>query len=49
MATVNEIKEAIKNHNDGFYLNDYEFEWYSVSGRATLVITSVKAPPFSHR
>lgn len=42
MATINEFKEAIKNHNDGFYLNDYEFEWYSVSGGDTLVITPLK-------
>lgn len=42
MATIDDIKEAVKNHNEGFYLDDYEFEWYAVSGRNTLVITPLK-------
>lgn len=42
MATIDDIKEAVKNHNEGFYLDDYEFEWYPVSGRNTLVITPLK-------
>ena len=40
--TIDDIKESVKNHNDGFYLDDYEFEWYLVSGRNTLVITPLK-------
>ena len=42
MATIDDIKETVKNHNEGFYLDDYEFEWYAVSGRNTLVITPLK-------
>ena len=42
MATIDDIKEAVKNHNEGFCLDDYEFEWYAVSGRNTLVITPLK-------
>lgn len=42
MATINDIKEAMKNHNEGFYLVDYEFEWFPVSRNNTMIITPLK-------
>lgn len=39
MANINDVKEVVKNHNDDFYLDDYEFEWHTISVKNTLVIT----------